>query len=238
MGIRLHGELGEKDEQLRERQRAAGRKYEEAHAVQRRERQHLAAQRRRERIIRLPPAEQEKIRARQRIHNANYRANHRSHLRKASMRRRSLANPDALPRRGHLYKPEEYAAHQLARHKLVNEFKTTKRRCMKAWSSDFNGGEVGLWYHGCPSHGDPHSHDAKALTARTRMHDDESAEDAQVLESAEDEATYTEDEDDEDATYPKTEDDDTYTETEDDAAYTETEDDATYTEDEDEHVDT
>ncbi|KAF9027221.1 hypothetical protein BDZ89DRAFT_815686 [Hymenopellis radicata] len=115
---------GEKDEQLRERQRAAGRKYEEAHAVQRRERQRLAAQR-------LPPAEQEKIRARQRIHNANYRANHRSHLRKASMRRRSLANPDALPRRGHLYKPEEYAAHQLARHKLVNEFKTTKRRCMK-----------------------------------------------------------------------------------------------------------
>ncbi|KAF9025083.1 hypothetical protein BDZ89DRAFT_1135659 [Hymenopellis radicata] len=131
MGIRLHGELGKEDEQRRERQRAAGRKYEEAHTVQRRERQRLAAQRRRERSTSLPPAEQAKIRARQRTHNTNYRANHRSHLRKASMRRRSLANPDALPRRGCLYKPEEYAAHQLARHKLVNEFKTAKRRWMK-----------------------------------------------------------------------------------------------------------
>ncbi|KAF8996185.1 hypothetical protein BDZ89DRAFT_1052509 [Hymenopellis radicata] len=131
MGIRLHGELGKDDEQRRERQRAAGRKYEEAHAGQRREKQRLAAQRRRERITCVPPGEQEKIRTRQRIHNANYRANHRSHLRKASMRRRTLTNPNALPRQGCLRKPKEYTAHQLAHHGLVNTYKIAKRRCMK-----------------------------------------------------------------------------------------------------------
>ncbi|KAF9003204.1 hypothetical protein BDZ89DRAFT_1049911 [Hymenopellis radicata] len=148
MGVRLQGKLGEEDERRRERQRAAGRKYEEAHAVQRREKQRLAAQRRREHIACLLPAEQERIRARQRTHNANYRANHRSHLRKASMRHRTLcaytsilpqlistflgrANPDAFPRQGRLHKPEEYTAHQLARLKLVNEFKVAKRWWMK-----------------------------------------------------------------------------------------------------------
>ncbi|KAF9041926.1 hypothetical protein BDZ89DRAFT_1034739 [Hymenopellis radicata] len=116
------------DEQRRASQRFAEKKYEEANAGERREKRRLAAQKRRERITSLPLAEQERIRTRQRIYNANYRANHRSHLRKASMRRRTLANPDALPRQGCLHMPKEYTTHQLARHKLINNLTNSRLR--------------------------------------------------------------------------------------------------------------